>query len=46
MKMQIENNQGSSSAKSDRGETELNFEQWVKQVRPLLLASVQKRGSR
>ncbi|MEX0270922.1 hypothetical protein AB3R30_17405 [Leptolyngbyaceae cyanobacterium UHCC 1019] len=45
MKMQTEKQQGSSDAPNS-SKTELNFEQWVKQVRPLLLASVQKRGSR
>lgn len=28
------------------GMENFNFEQWAKQVRPLLLAAVQKRGSR
>lgn len=45
MKTQTETKQASSDT-SNNSEIELNFEQWVKQVRPLLLASVQKRGSR
>jgi len=43
--METEKKQASSDA-SNNSEIELDFEQWVKQVRPLLLASVQKRGSR
>lgn len=31
---------------SDRNSPEFNFDAWAKQVRPLLLASVSKRGNR
>lgn len=38
--------QGSTTVPGSTVLTEFNFELWVKQVRPQLLASLQKRGVR
>jgi len=46
MKTRIENKQESPADSIHTNQPEFNFELWVKQVRPQLLASVQKRGIR
>ncbi len=46
MKTQVDKNQENSSQKVGSNSSEFNFEQWAQQVRPQLLASVQKRGAR
>jgi|GEM_PF-1200236 len=46
MKRKMENEQNNSAASVGGNPTEFNFDQWVKQVRPQLLASLHKRGIR
>lgn len=46
MKTRIEKNQDNSTEMANANQAEFNFELWAKQVRPQLLASVQKRGMR
>ncbi|MDX2242641.1 MAG: hypothetical protein NW224_18290 [Leptolyngbyaceae cyanobacterium bins.302] len=46
MKTRIEKSQDKSTEMTKASQTEFNFELWAKQVRPQLLASVQKRGMR
>jgi hypothetical protein len=46
MNKQVEKtSQGQSDTLSYSNEQTFDFEQWVKQVRPQLIASLQKRGS-
>ncbi|EKQ67379.1 hypothetical protein OsccyDRAFT_3641 [Leptolyngbyaceae cyanobacterium JSC-12] len=44
MKTHIETKQGKSGEQSASEQPEFDFELWARQVRPQLLASVQKRG--
>jgi hypothetical protein len=44
MKSNMESGQGKSGEQSVNYQPEFNFELWAKQVRPQLLASLQKRG--
>jgi hypothetical protein len=46
MKPHAENKQGKSVEALNYGQPEFNFELWARQVRPQLLASIQKRGIR
>ncbi len=46
MKSSVDNNQLETTTKQGTGHAEFNFDLWAKQVRPQLLASVQKRGMR
>lgn len=46
MKTQAEKQHGKATESASNGQSEFNFELWAKQVRPQLLASVQKRGAR
>lgn len=46
MKTRIENKQEKTTDVTHSNSSEFNFELWAKQVRPQLLASVQKRGMR
>lgn len=46
MKTHVDKNQGKSPEQLNSNTADFNFELWAKQVRPQLLASVQKRGTR
>ena len=46
MKNRIEKSQNKSAESIRSNQSEFDFELWAKQVRPQLLASVQKRGVR
>lgn len=46
MKSSIERKQGKSGEQGSGEQPEFDFELWAKQVRPQLLASLQKRGIR
>ncbi len=46
MKPHSEKKQGKSDETLNNGQSEFNFELWARQVRPQLLASIQKRGMR
>ncbi|MBF2026333.1 MAG: hypothetical protein IGS48_06140 [Oscillatoriales cyanobacterium C42_A2020_001] len=46
MKTPIERKQGKSGKEANSEQSEFDFELWAKQVRPQLLASLQKRGMR
>jgi hypothetical protein len=46
MKEKARENQSQSLGSDSSNTQEFNFDLWAKQVRPLLLASLSKRGSR
>jgi hypothetical protein len=46
MKLHTEKKQGKLDETLSHGQPEFNFELWARQVRPQLLASIQKRGIR
>ncbi|MCL6435543.1 MAG: hypothetical protein K6T90_15285 [Leptolyngbyaceae cyanobacterium HOT.MB2.61] len=46
MKTKAGKDQNASDQSTDSSGQEFNFELWAKQVRPLLLASLNKRGNR
>lgn len=46
MKPHAEKKQGKSDETLNHNQPEFNFELWARQVRPQLLASIQKRGMR
>ncbi|HEY9907940.1 MAG TPA: hypothetical protein V6D18_10110 [Thermosynechococcaceae cyanobacterium] len=46
MKPTVDQSQEQSVVSTDRPDQAFNFEQWARQVRPQLIASLQKRGAR